>query len=518
MSLTKVSYSLIQGPTVNVKDYGAAGNGTTDDSGAITTALSTFSNYSIPSNPTNGGTLAGGNTGGTAILEANNYALNSTVTIPIYSALKGVYPYLGGQGEAGFFGSRINNQVANGPAIFLETAAIEGVGFFKQFATQNEAIRIVSQFCEVKSCQVDTHKYGIRFSNDIADDAAVFAHIHDCTFIHQNDPTTATISVENGGAGYKASMGGSLIENNNFNVSGGEGYLGVCAIKMDGTTPVGSTIRNNVFQNFASGAGAAALELYMNGGIVEGNNVACGTSVGVGQIGIQIGNGSGNVVRDNSISSFYYGIRMLPTLSNSVIGPNYFTGNTNCDILIDAGCANNIIILTNPNTVVVDNNPGQNLYIKSWLKQPVVLSQSAAAASVGATTAETTLATITIPASILGLNGSMQVYTTWSCTSSANAKTMRVRFSGGSGTAFQEVPVTTSATLSMVCNISNRNSVSAQVGLTPVDLPFGGASSVALATSSANTNAAQTIVITGQKANSGETLTLERYYVEISPG
>ena len=518
MSLTKVSYSMIQGPTVNVTDFGAVGNGTTNDAAAFNAALATFSNYSIPSNPTNGGTLAGGNTGGTAILEAKNYAINSTVTIPIYSAIKGVYPYLGGQGEAGFFGSRVNNQVAGGPAIFLETASIEGVGFFKQFSTQEEAIRIVSQFCEVKSCQMDTHKYGIRFSNDIANDAPVFAHIHDCTFLHQNDPTTGSISAENGGAGYAASMGGALIENNNFNVSSPEGYTGVTAIKMDGTTPVSVTIRKNQFQNFANGAGAAALELCMNGGVVENNDISCGPSIGVGQVGIQAGNGSGNVIRDNRISGFYYGIRMQATLSNSVIGPNYFTGNTNCDILIDAGCANNIIILTNPNTVVVDNNPGQNLYIKSWLKQPVVLSQSAAAVSVSATAAETTLATITIPASILGLNGSMQIHTTWSCTNSANAKTMRVRFSGGSGTIFQEVAVTANATLSMFCGISNKNSVSAQVGLTPVNLPYGGASTVALATSSVNTNATQTIVITGEKATAGETLTLERYYIEVSPG
>ena len=215
---------------------------------------------------------------------------------------------------------------------------------------------------------MDTHKYAIRFSNDIFNDAAVFAHIHDCTFFHQNDPTTGSISAENGGLGTPASMGGALIENNNFNVSASEGYLGVTAIKMDGTTPVSVTIRKNQFQNFANGAGAAALELYMNGGVVENNDVSCGTSIGVGQTGIQIGNGSGNVVCDNRISGFYYGIRMQATLSNSVIGPNYFLGNTNADILIDSGCANNIIILTNPSTVVIDNSaPGSNLFIKSWL-------------------------------------------------------------------------------------------------------------------------------------------------------
>ena len=352
---------------ISVMDFGAITDGVTNTSTQFNNTLATFANYSIPANPTNGGTLTG-NTGGTALLGAYNYAIFSTVTVPIYSAIKGTYPYLGGQGEAGFFNSRINNQVTSGPAIFLETASIEGVGFFKQSATQNEAIRIVSQFCEVKSCQMDSHKYGIRFSNDIANDAPVFSHIHDCTFLHQNDATQASITVENGGAGYPASMGGALIENNNFNVSSAEGYTGVCAIKMDGTTPVSAKIINNVCQNFANGAGAAALELYLVGGEVIGNNISCGTSVGLGQCGIQLGNTTGTTVSNNNISNFYYGIRLLPSVTNSVIGPNVFSGNTNCDILIDSGCANNIIILTDPNTVVIDNSaPGANTFIKSWL-------------------------------------------------------------------------------------------------------------------------------------------------------
>ena len=39
MSLTKVSYSMIRGAAVNVLDFGAIGDGVTDDTSAIQAAI-----------------------------------------------------------------------------------------------------------------------------------------------------------------------------------------------------------------------------------------------------------------------------------------------------------------------------------------------------------------------------------------------------------------------------------------------------------------------------------------------
>lgn len=48
MPLTKVTYSMIQDPTVNVLDYGATGDGTTNDAAAIASAIATGKNVYFP--------------------------------------------------------------------------------------------------------------------------------------------------------------------------------------------------------------------------------------------------------------------------------------------------------------------------------------------------------------------------------------------------------------------------------------------------------------------------------------
>lgn len=143
-----------------------------------------------------------------------------------------------------------------------------------------------------------------------------------------------------------------------------------------------------------------------------------------------------------------------------------------------------------------------------------ILGASGTAVSAGANTTENTLATVIIPAGAMGTNGILRVTTLWSYTNSANNKTKRVRLGGIGGTAFLELINTTQASTMNIKMIANRDVANSQVTF---NNQSGGAGNTTggVTTGSIDTTASQTLVITGQKASSGETLTLESYIVEL---
>jgi hypothetical protein len=153
--------------------------------------------------------------------------------------------------------------------------------------------------------------------------------------------------------------------------------------------------------------------------------------------------------------------------------------------------------------------------MKLSLSQPNIriLGTSAVAVSGAADTNENILATITIPAGAMGPNGRLRIQTGWTVTNSANNKVLRVRFSGIGGTIFYGATVTTSASVEDVRSIHNRGVTNSQACFQG-GASFGSSSS-AYGTSSVDTSVATTVVITGQKATAGETLTLESYLVEL---
>jgi hypothetical protein len=133
-------------------------------------------------------------------------------------------------------------------------------------------------------------------------------------------------------------------------------------------------------------------------------------------------------------------------------------------------------------------------------------------------TDETALATVSIPAGAMGLNGGLLIYSTWTTTNSGNNKTPRVRLGGIAGTAFVGPTITTTATFSDIRRIRNRNSASAQVASTGAATGLStGTTTVAVTTGTVNTAVAQDLVFSAQLANGTETITLENYEVWLLP-
>lgn len=139
-----------------------------------------------------------------------------------------------------------------------------------------------------------------------------------------------------------------------------------------------------------------------------------------------------------------------------------------------------------------------------------ILSHNAIGVSLTGTTAETTLATVNIPARSMGGNGKIRITTMWSFTGTG-AKTSRIRWNGIN---LQGIAVTSALNARYLCEIENRNSESSQVAAQGNFLGLGSGGGAAL-TFSVDTTVDVPIVIQGTLSNSSESITLESYTVEI---
>lgn len=148
-----------------------------------------------------------------------------------------------------------------------------------------------------------------------------------------------------------------------------------------------------------------------------------------------------------------------------------------------------------------------------------LLAASAVAVSVTGTTNETTLATVTVPAGAMGLNGGVLIVTAWNATVNANAKTPRIRLGGTGGTVYFSPAAASTASFGANTSIRNRGAANSQVGGAAATSASGsGVSGLALPTSSVDTTASVDLVISGQLGTGTDTLTLERYEVWLLPG
>jgi hypothetical protein len=153
-------------------------------------------------------------------------------------------------------------------------------------------------------------------------------------------------------------------------------------------------------------------------------------------------------------------------------------------------------------------------------QQHFILGSSGVPAAVTGTVSETILATVAIPGGLIGANGFIRVSSLWTYTNSANSKTVGWRFgaagAGTGGTSYMATPVTTSSLFVDNRFVRNVNSISSQKGASNGNPTGGiGVSSGSPVTSSVNTGAACEIVFTGTLTNTGETITLQSYLVEL---
>ena len=128
------------------------------------------------------------------------------------------------------------------------------------------------------------------------------------------------------------------------------------------------------------------------------------------------------------------------------------------------------------------------------------------------TTADTEVATFTIPAKLMG-TGLLTLFADWGQTNSANAKQIKVLF-GGAPLIFVTgfASTTTVAGLYHIRNVTETS----QIGTNPV-APGVGTSNGALAVSSVDTNNDVVVSVQFKMGALGETMTLKNLYVELHP-
>ena len=137
---------------------------------------------------------------------------------------------------------------------------------------------------------------------------------------------------------------------------------------------------------------------------------------------------------------------------------------------------------------------------------------NAAGSSLTGTVAETQSAAVTIPANTLGATGCLRVTGIMTGTGTAGTKSVRVKFGGTTCYAVANASTVLSHSFSFV--IFNKTTAT-QVALAVGAAVGYGASNTTSVTGSIDTTADVTLQFTSQLGNSGDTMVLDRYLVEV---
>lgn len=145
---------------------------------------------------------------------------------------------------------------------------------------------------------------------------------------------------------------------------------------------------------------------------------------------------------------------------------------------------------------------------------PRIIDATGERVAVTGTTDETTLATITIPAGVMGPKGFLRIHTQTGQTNNSNNKTFRIKC-GGQNIVSSTAAYTGSSATGRLTIWQNRNSNTSQVVQGSAAENGIGETTQPVTVTTVNTAASFDVVITGQLANSGDELALESYIVEV---
>ncbi len=148
-----------------------------------------------------------------------------------------------------------------------------------------------------------------------------------------------------------------------------------------------------------------------------------------------------------------------------------------------------------------------------WVRlNPIKIFSLSAPVPLTTSTSVATLATITIPAGLMGANGKLKIYPLWATTNNANVKTLRLNIGGTLCSTMTSQSVPNNSGLLIIRNINSESVQKCSSG----SVAGIGASYGSIASPTVDTSAATTITITGQLAVDTDTMTLEDLFVELS--
>lgn len=136
-----------------------------------------------------------------------------------------------------------------------------------------------------------------------------------------------------------------------------------------------------------------------------------------------------------------------------------------------------------------------------------------ASVSVTGTVNQTELGTVTIPGGLMSTNGILEISSFWTMTNSANNKTIKIKHGQTTdpvtgGSSFVNRTETTIAIHQHLCILRCSNSVNAQKAISSTISTGLGTTTASNFTNTYDLSTDKKIFLTGQLANTGETITL----------